>query len=425
MTAPAYTENRKSSGLLTLIILYFLVSCVSLIFVAERYQTFNFFYDSRLLQSAAVGVIIALAISPLFSLTKFSFGWAIGFNLYAIAVGYVWLSFFSPFRYDHDMARISIIASIGAFLLPALLIAGPVKQSIPPLSPAAHTRVLLGIVLIGALTVVACSTYGFHIVGLQDIYERRAELNYPTALNYLINVSVSSLLPYATTCYFTQRRYGMAGLVGLLSLLFYPVTFSKLVLAAPFWTMFFLLLSHWFSARTSIVAGLLLPTMFGLVAYNLDGSNQIFGTINFRMFAIPSSAIDHYLDFFSRHPLTEFCQISFLKSYFDCPYPDQLSVVMQNAYKLGNMNASLLATEGVASVGLTFAPISAFACGLIIAIGNTCSNGLSERFVLVSSAVLIQALLNVPLATTLLTHGAVVLFLLWQITPRDLEVSST
>ena len=91
---------------------------------------------------------------------------------------------------------------------------------------------------------------------------------------------------------------------------------------------------------------------------------------------------------------------------------------MERAYKLGNFNASLFATEGVASVGQLFAPIAVFAGGLVIALGNRLSAGLPAGFILLSGAVFPQIFLNVPLSTTLLSHGATVLFLLWYLTPR-------
>jgi hypothetical protein len=91
---------------------------------------------------------------------------------------------------------------------------------------------------------------------------------------------------------------------------------------------------------------------------------------------------------------------------------------MEKTYGLGNFNASLFATEGVASVGPWLAPFSALICGLIIAIGNRASAGLPPRLVLISSCIVVQTLLNVPLTTALLTYGAGALFLLWYITPR-------
>jgi hypothetical protein len=159
--------------------------------------------------------------------------------------------------------------------------------------------------------------------------------------------------------------------------------------------------------------------LVALILFKIKGA-ALFSTVNFRLLAVPSVAMDVYNDFFSRHDLTHFCQISILRRFVPCPYEDQLSIVMLKAYHLGNFNASLFATEGIASVGLLFAPIAAFACGLVIAFGNRLSAGLPVRFVLISGAVLPQALLNVPLSTVLLTHGAVILFVLWYITPRTI-----
>jgi hypothetical protein len=102
----------------------------------------------------------------------------------------------------------------------------------------------------------------------------------------------------------------------------------------------------------------------------------------------------------------------------NCPYQDQLSVVMRETYRLGDFNASLFATEGVASIGTLFAPIATFLCGLVFALGNRLSAGLPAGFIMVSGAIMPQVLLNVPLTTVLFTHGLGTLFLLWYITPR-------
>jgi hypothetical protein len=93
---------------------------------------------------------------------------------------------------------------------------------------------------------------------------------------------------------------------------------------------------------------------------------------------------------------------------------------MQNTYGLGNLNASLFATEGIASVSLYLAPLTALASGLVLALGNRASAGLPPRFVLMSAGVLPHVLLNVPLSVAMLTHGTAILFLLWYVTPRSL-----
>jgi hypothetical protein len=93
---------------------------------------------------------------------------------------------------------------------------------------------------------------------------------------------------------------------------------------------------------------------------------------------------------------------------------------MEQAYKLGNFNASLFATEGIASVGMLWAPVAVLACGFVIAIGNHFSAGLPAGFILVSGAIIPLILLNVPLTIALLTHGTALLFVLWYITPRSI-----
>jgi hypothetical protein len=70
-------------------------------------------------------------------------------------------------------------------------------------------------------------------------------------------------------------------------------------------------------------------------------------------------------------------------------------------------------------VGLYLAPLAALASGLVLALGNGASAGLPSRFVLVSAGVLPQVLLNVPLTVALLTHGTMLLFLLWHVMPRS------
>jgi len=135
------------------------------------------------------------------------------------------------------------------------------------------------------------------------------------------------------------------------------------------------------------------------------------------MIAIPSTAMGVYSDFFSLHDLTYFCQIAVLKQIMYCPYQEPFVDRFGAGLPSRKFNASLFATEGIASVGLIFAPVAVFASGLVFAFVNRLSAGLPAAFLLTSGAILPQVLLNVPLTTVLLTHGAGLLFLLWYITP--------
>jgi hypothetical protein len=86
---------------------------------------------------------------------------------------------------------------------------------------------------------------------------------------------------------------------------------------------------------------------------------------------------------------------------------------------MGNLNGSLFATEGVASVGPVLAPLSALAAGLILSLGNSVSAHLPSRLIATSAGVATQVLVNVPLSASLLSNGLLLLFLLWYVAPAE------
>jgi hypothetical protein len=411
-----------------LIYFHIVVCCLSLIYVADFYAGLHVvgFSHSRLYAATLNVAPFALA-SILFTFSEFSFGYFLGFYFYTMILSYLWIVEFSRFNYDHALASISAFGSALAFLVPALLFTAPIKQRFT-LSERALENLLYYILILAAAIVVFGAFYNFRLVGIADIYNFRNELQFPLWLAYAMGATSNALLPFAFACFVARGSWWRAATVLLLLLLFYPITLTKLALFAPFWLLFLALLSRFLEARTTVVLSLLVPISGGVILAFLfksgilsyDQIKSYFGAVNFRMITFPSSALDFYNDFFSTHALTYFCQISFLKPFVDCPYTEPLAIVMAKAYQLGNFNASLFATEGIASVGPALAPFTAFACGLVIAVGNRLSAGLKPRFILISGAALPQVLLNVPLTIALLTNGAAFLFLLWYVTPRTI-----
>jgi hypothetical protein len=412
---------QSNLALLILIGLHTVVCCISLIKVSER--QLYILYDEDLLIYAICMASAFSSLSLLFVVARFSFGYFAGFYFYTLILGFLWIDVFTKYNYDREMAGISAAASLLAFLGPALLIKTRVRQ-VFDLSPRALEHVLTFVLVLALATILAASTYNFKLVSLSRIYDFRDKLGFPAVIRYTIGITSSTLLPFTFACYWALNYRWRAALTLLLLLLFYPITLSKFTFFAPIWIVTLLILSKIFETRKTVILSLLLPLVVGLIATLFitgpigDLSRAYFNIVNIRMIAAQSSAIDIYNEYFSHHPHTYFCQISFLKSWMHCPYQDPLSVVIDHTYGFGDLNASLFATEGVASVGLLLAPLAAFACGLIIALGNRLSAGLPPRFILISGALLPQALMNVPLATVLLTHGAALLFLLWYVTPR-------
>jgi hypothetical protein len=411
--------NSERRGLAFLICFHIVLCCVSLAYVSQYHDAFHIFYDPARLYVAVILVAAFALVSYPFTRVDFSFGYFVGFYFYTMVLGYLWLNCFSDLNYDHRLGGLSAAASAIAFLLPALFISSPIRQRyVVPAKAFEHLLTL--ILVLGAATVSFSATYNFRFVSIGHIYDFRSDLDFPILLNYWIGITSNALLPFAFACFAVRRNYWRAGITLALLLLFYPITLSKLAFFTPAWLLAITLLSRFFQSRITVVLSLVLPMLLGviLVALFKNGALPYFDLVNFRMVAVPSNAMDVYNDFFSAHDLTYFCQIKILKPMMHCAYPDQLSIVMAKAYELGNFNASLFSTEGIASVGPLFAPVSVFVCGLVVALANRLSSGLPPRFILISSAVLPQILLNVPLTTVLLSHGAAFLFLLWYITPR-------
>jgi hypothetical protein len=427
------TNNRrlidgaeKPLALTFMICFYNAICCVSLIYVSRfKYpgffnaEAFHIFYDQTRLLNTVTVIAAFTIVSFLFSFARFSFGYMVGFYLYTMLVGYLWLNCFSDLNYDHQSAGLSAAASAVAFLVPALLISSPIKQA-HALSPRAFDRLLSFVTLVAIATIVVGGIYNFRLVAIKHIYEFRDKLEFPQLLLYLLGMTSSVLLPFIFACFSERKNHWQAGAILLFALFLYPITLSKLTLFTPAWLLFVACLARICAARTTVILSLLLPILAGLLIAAFKVWPAYFYVVNFRLITIPSSAMDIYNDYFSSHDLTYFCQIWAVKLLASCHDQQPLSVVMQEVYHLGYFNASLFATEGIASIGPLFAPVAVFFCGLIFALGNRLSAELPPRFILISGAIIPQVLLNVPLSTVLLTHGMGLLFVLWYITPASI-----
>ncbi|MCG2671588.1 hypothetical protein ACFPFP_32125 [Bradyrhizobium sp. GCM10023182] len=429
--SPVEAGTRRNEGLGPVFLLYLHVAVcfVSMCYVVQYYAPLMRLTvpDSDRLWLAALNVAPFALLSILFAVCRFSFGYFVGFYFFTMLMGYLWLLPLSTFSYDHIMAYASAFASGLAFLFPAMLITLPAGQRFA-LSETSFRRLLTSILALAVVLLAVGALHNVRVVGISEIYNFRNQLEFPAWLQYGLGVTPNVLLPFAFAFFVVQRARWRAALCLLLLLMFYPITLSKLALFAPVWLIILAVTSQLFLARTAVTLSLLAPILFGVLLARLFDLNAIsypqfigyFSLVNFRMIALTSSALDFYNDFFAHHDLTWFCQVNVLKSFIDCPYREPLAIVMQNAYNAGNFNASLFATEGIASVGVVLAPLAAFVCGLIIAAGNSASSGLPWRFVLLSAGMMLQIFLNVSLTITFVTNGAALLFILWYVTPRTL-----
>ena len=361
---------------------------------------------------------------PLFLRARFSFGYLVGFSFYGMITGFIWVTYFSGLEYDHARARLSAIASLLTFLLPVLFVTAPLKQGIA-ISSQAMNRLLIFMLGFAAVVLVWNVRYGIALVGIREAETLRAAFIRPAVLNYITGSVIGALLPFAFAHFALQRRYVLAAASIVLIASFYPVLLNKTVLVGALWLPFLFFMFQMFEPRRAAILSLLLPTAFCLVFHAVAPSSgpvrfladYAFGLANVRMLAVPSIAMNYYSDFFASHSQTWFCQINLMRSLVDCPYAGQLGPSFEDSYHVGNLNASLFATEGIASVGPLWAPVSTLVAGLVLSVGNRVSARLPPPLIATSAGLVMQALLNVPLSVAVLSNGLLVLLMLWYITP--------
>ncbi|ERF81827.1 hypothetical protein JQ559_13845 [Bradyrhizobium viridifuturi] len=401
---------------------FFAVSTASLIACGHAFPGMHV-WQSGITTEAIIGTAVMAVFIPAFAAGRFSFGYVVSFSLLSAVFGFVWLSHFSAFDYPHAIARWAMIAALAAAITPLMFQNMPVWR--PSLSETTVKGVALLLLVSSFAVLLADISYG---VKLGSPYgTARNAIARPALLNYLTGIMIGAVLPYLFVHFASRRQSLLAAGVLLFALCFYPVVNNKTVLLLPIWLPFLFWLYGRFNPRLATVLAVLLPTIVGLTSFAVltaDKDYVVFSAINLRFLAIPSLALDQYADFFAHRELTRFCQISVLRPVTTCPY-GELGPALGAIYHDGNFNASFLATEGIASVGLVLAPVSALVCGLILSVGSAVSRHLSPRFIAVSSGIAVQTIMNVPLTTGLVSNGIAVLFLLWWLTPEQrAELSS-
>src|SRR6202011_1654590 len=275
---PFRSHARLVLGLL--LPLHLVACCLSLIYVAELYATYQLVvFDKTHIFMASLNVVLFAAASILFTLARFSFGYFLGFYFYTMIFGYLWLVAFSKFPYNHTLAAASAFASALAFLVPALFITSPVKQRFV-LSARALDNLLSAILVLAVAVIAVGAANSFRLASLADIYHFREETDLPAWLRYAIGATSNALLPFAFACFVALENRLRATSALLLLLLFYPITLTKLALFAPFWLLFLALMSRFFEARICVVLSLFLPISAGIILVLLFKSEALsFGQI--------------------------------------------------------------------------------------------------------------------------------------------------
>ena len=214
-------------------------------------------------------VVLAALIGSAFIFAPFSFGYLVGFYLFAMMAGYFWLNTYGTLEYDRRTALISATASIILFLAPALLIVKPARRLFT-LPRAVFDVIPVCILCMGALAFLLSAFNEFHLVGLSDIYKYRESLHHSRLFYYFVGNFNGALFPFAFACFFARKRWLMLLLLCGVALLFYPVTLTKVSLFVAFSLVFFAILSACFEPRAAVIFSLLIPAVVGSLARAVD-----------------------------------------------------------------------------------------------------------------------------------------------------------
>ena len=388
------------------------------------FRYFNVQTEDLTLEAALPYMIMAIPFGVWALRIRSVFAMHCVFSVFVVCLNFVWIATVTKFNYEIDRSIFFVLASLLAFT-----VACRFPMRLPQMALKPKTTGIIAVMLLCFLAVVvlAGSMYNFTLVGVLDIYEIRQTLEFPPLLQYAILISVYSVGPYLVAYFLEASRPVLLVATVLLYLLFFPITAAKAALGGMIVMLLMALAMHAMSARVTVVALMITMLVAGIVLqwHAGDEATSFFGIYNFRNVIIPASILDHYIEFFSSNAHTHFCTIGVVANLTDCAYDKQLSLVMQDTYGLGNLNASFLATEGVAALGVEWMPVVSFVCGLVLTLGVAASQNLPDRFVLISSAPAVSALINTPFSTFLVSCGFVVLVLLWSCTSRELRPPAT
>lgn len=281
-----------------------------------------------------------------------------------------------------------------------------------------NVNILVLVVSASAVAVVLFRVSGnFSIIGLEDIYLKRAEVKNLELgkLSYLISWIVSFFLPTIIAWSLVLKKYHYVFLLFLVYIFLYFTLGAKLYL----FVMGYFLLAYGY-IRSLDRSNLFLPYSFSILLLMpillqfdfLSATRSLYiGVINLRVFSIQGLAIPVYVEFFNSNPQTYFSHISIVSYFLDYPYGNMISVVLEKKYGLGNFNASYFVGDGFAALGYPGMIVITLLVSLFFYVFDVITHGRDHRFVILSVSVFVVSFSNVPFATSMLTGGGFLFFL--------------
>lgn len=276
--------------------------------------------------------------------------------------------------------------------------------------------------------VYVVSTNHFDLVALNHAHAALSGVTVTGVQGYLISAYISSFGGLLVALAIMYRRYYLLSLAVVGFLMCYGVLEARNAVLLPMWITY-IFVAHKLFFRNSVIKYLItvmgpffLGTLFATIIGTTNQHSLLyyaFALTNYRLFSVPAIGFNVYYNFFQTNPHTYWSHINFISKFVSNPYGTQIGLVMADAYRLGNYNASFLETDGLAAAGPAVLPYIGIFFGAIMVWVNSCMRGLNATFLAIVTAGSAVALVDVGIGPGLITNGLALLSLVLLAAPRS------
>jgi hypothetical protein len=334
---------------------------------------------------------------------------------------------FVPMPTTSEYWTIYALLWVGYFILCSLCSLSVTTRT-AQFTDAGYKRLLtIVFAIVGLLLAYVVMTNHVQLVSLEGAHAAQADVTVKGLEGYILPAYICSFGGLIIAAAVAYRRYILIPLAVAGFLICYVTIEERTGAIMPFWIAF-VFFSQKYLFRDSVaryllcvMAPYLVLAAIAILLGTVDRQSifyAVFMLADYRAYAIPAIAFNVYYNFFNFAPHTYWTHITLVSKFMPSPYDQPLSVVMENAYNMGNYNASFLETDGIAAAGMATLPWVCATFGIVLVAVNSCTRRLSVKMLALTMAGPAIQLMDVGLGPGFLTNGIGLLCIILLLAPR-------
>lgn len=285
-------------------------------------------------------------------------------------------------------------------------------------------KTIYGVLFFNGLLVLSL-IYMYHshmrLVGFSDVYSLRFETNLvevPGILHYAQMWMTYAFIPFFIAVGVCKKSIFYVLFSVFLSLLIYLIQGSKLALLMVL--IVFILLFLYRRKGDFLINICFYFFAFVLVFSYVPSSNivnWVKSIVFIRTLGTPGWTIVHYYEYFKENGYSYYGHIGIIDYIFgNYPYGDlalgQLIGIEYSGSEEANFNANFWSSDGIAAIGVFGMLLASLFLSFVLRFLDFISKNYDLKFVFLMTIGFWQALLNIPLSTSIFSGGGVVLLLI-------------